>query len=227
MYFKEKTINKLEQDGFTFFLNPHELRDITYHLKKNTYNIYRPYDDAEKCLLYKKEMPNLILYEIKSPIALRHQDILGALFSLQIDEHLFSDIIIENNSYYFYTFAYMKPYFQQELRTIHHANIILIEKNIDLLKDFHQQFDEITIICSSMRIDNTVAKIIHTNRSNIKDLIKNQKILYNDEILINGSKTISENDTFSIRKFGKYRLSKIDGNTKKNNLILKILKYKS
>ena len=224
MYLIEKSINKLYQDGYTFFLNPKELKDVTNHLKKNDYTIYKPYEDAEKCLLY-QELPELILYEIDSPIPLRHQDILGTLFSLQIDEHLFGDIIIWNNHYYFYTFKYMNTYFEMELIKIRNANINLIEKDISILNDYIPEFLEITIINSSLRIDSVIAKIIHTNRDTIKDLIKDKKIYYNYELLTNGTKNIQENDTFSIRKYGKYKFIQIEGNTKKNNLILKIHKY--
>ena len=61
MYLIEKTINKLYQDGYSFFLNPQELKEVTNHLKENTYNIYKPYPDAEKCILYTKEIPDLII----------------------------------------------------------------------------------------------------------------------------------------------------------------------
>ena len=225
MYLVEKMINKLYQEGYTFFLNPKELTDVTNHLKKNSYLIHRPYPDCEKSIVYQNSIPEIILYEIDSPIKLRHQDILGTLFSLQIDEHLFGDIIIWNNKYYFYTFKYMNTYFEMELKKIKNANISLIERDIDILLNYKPSFEEITIINSSLRIDSVIAKIIHTNRDTVKDLIKDKKIVYNYELLTNSTKNISINDTFSIRKYGKYKFISIDGNTKKNNLVLIIHKY--
>ncbi len=224
MYLVEKSINKLYQDGYTFFLNPKELKDVTNHFKKNSYCVYKPYEDAEKCILYQAK-PEIILYEIVTPIPLRHQDILGTLFSLQIDEHLFGDIIIYKDHYYFYTFKYMNTYFEMELKKIRNANIKLIERDTNLLKEYRPKYEEITIINSSLRIDSVIAKIIHTNRDTIKDLIKDKKIVYNYELLTNGTKNIQINDTFSIRKFGKYKFIEIEANTKKDSLLLKILKY--
>ena len=225
MYLIEKSINKLYQDGYTFFLNPKELNNVVNHLKKNSYNIYKPYPDCEKTILYQNELPDIILYEINSPIPLKHSDILGTLFSLQIDEHLFGDIIIWNNHYYFYTFKYMNTYFEMELKKIKNANINLIEKDIHILCEYQPDFLEITIINSSLRIDSVIAKIIHTNRNTVKDLIKDKKIIYNYELLTSSTKNIQVNDTFSIRKYGKYKFIEIEGNTKKDNLILKIHKY--
>lgn len=225
MYLTEKSINKLYSDGFTFFLNPQELKEVKNHLKKNTYNIYKPYDDAEKCIIYQNNIPELTLYEIKCPIKIRHQDILGTLFSLGIDEHLFGDIVINNNHYYFYTFKYMNTYFEMELKKIRNANISLLEKDLNELSIYKAEFKEITIINSSLRIDSVISKIIHTNRDTIKEYIKDKKIIYNYQLLTNGTKNINIGDVFSIRKFGKYKFIGIDGNTKKNNLILKIHQY--
>ncbi len=225
MYLIEKNINKLYQEGYTFFLNPKELNDVINHLKKNSYNVFKPYSESEKCIIYKDKIPEIVLFEIDSPIPLKHSDILGSLFSLQIDEHLFGDIIIWNNKYYFYTFKYMNTFFEMELKKIKNANITLIEKDNNILCEYEPCFLEITIINSSLRIDSVIAKIIHTNRDTVKDLIKDKKIMYNYELLTNGTKNISINDTFSIRKFGKYKFIEIEGNTKKNNLVLKIHKY--
>ena len=225
MYLTEKTINKLYQDGFTFFLNPQELKEVTNHLKKNTYNIYKPYPDAEKCILYTNNIPDIILYEIVITVPIRHQDILGSLYSLKINDNLFGDIIINNNRYYFYTFRYMQTFYEMEFTKIKNSYIKLIEKDINYLDNYEPNFKELKVITSSLRIDNVLSKIIHTNRDNIKDLIKDKKIIYNYEILKNGSKQINENDTFSVRKIGKFKFNKIITTTKKENLIISILQY--
>ncbi len=225
MYLVEKTLNKLYQEGYSFFLNPQELKEVTNHLKKNTYHIYKPYPDAEKCLIYKDTIPDIILYEIIINTPIRHQDILGSLYSLKINDNLFGDIIIDNNHYYFYTFKYMNTFYEMEFTKIRNSHIKLIEKNINYLEKYQPHFNEIKIIVSSLRIDNVLAKIIHTNRDNIKDLIKEKKIIYNYEILKNGAKQINENDTFSVRKIGKFKFKEIIASTKKENLIISILQY--
>jgi RNA-binding protein YlmH len=225
MYLVEKTINKLYQEGSTFFLNPQELKEVTNHLKKNTYNIYKPYPDAEKCIIYKNNIPDLILYEIVINTPIRHQDILGCLYGLKINDNLFGDIVIDNNHYYFYTFKYMQTFYEMEFTKIKNAKIKLLEREINYLNNYQPHFNEIKIIVSSLRIDNVLAKIIHTNRDNVKDLIKDKKITYNYEILKNGNKQIKENDTFSVKKIGKFKFDKIIANTKKENLIISILQY--
>lgn len=225
MYFIEKTINKLYSDGYTYFLNPKELKDVTNHLKKNTYNIYKPYESSEKNIIYLKDIPSLILFEIIISVNIKHQDILGSLYSLGIEDNLFGDIIIHDNHYYFYTFQNMKTYFEMEFTKIGKNNISLITQDINYLNDYEPSFLPITIINSSLRIDSVIAKIIHTNREKVKELIKEKKIIYNYDLLKDNSIVLKPGDTFSIRRFGKYKFNKIISNTKKDNLVIEILKY--
>ena len=224
MYLIEKTINKLYNNGYTFFLNPRDLKEVSNHLKKNSYEVYKPNNYSEKNIIYIKK-PEVVLIQIKTKALLRHQDILGSLFSLKIDDGLFGDIIITNNNYYFYTFKEMKIFFQNELKKIGKNNVELEEKNIDFLNDYVPFYDEIKVITSSLRIDSVIPKIIHTNRDGIKKLIKDKKILHNYELLKDGSKKLTIGDTFSIKKHGKYKFDSIITNTKKDNIIINILKY--
>ena len=99
MYYIQKNINKLNTTGSTFFLDPKELMEIKSKLKKNEYNIYYPYKDSEKVILYKNNEPEVLLYEIKIKEPVRHQDILGSIYSLGIDKELFGDILIINNHF--------------------------------------------------------------------------------------------------------------------------------
>ena len=226
MYLVQKMLNKLFSEDYTFFLDPKDLKEVTNHLKKNTYSIYKPYPDSEKNIIFINEEPDIILLEIKTNSPLRHQDILGTLYSLRIDDSLFGDIIITNNHYYFYTFRYMQTFFEMELTKIKNTNVELIEQDINLLKDYHLDYEEITLITSSLRCDLVLSKLAQTNRDNIKEMIKDKKIYLNYELLKDNSKLLHENDVFSIRKIGKFKFNSISNQTKKGNLVIKILKYK-
>ena len=225
MYLYEKNISKLNNFGNTFFLDPRELKEVTNHLKKNSYFIYKPYIDSGRNILYKKEEPEVLLYRIKSKKELRHQDILGSLYSLKLDIGLFGDIIIDNDNYYIYVLAIIRNTFETDFKKVGNTNIELEELPIDYLKDYTHNYEEFTVITSSLRIDTVISRVIHTNRDSIKDLIKDKAIIYNYELLKETSKTISPGDTFSIRRIGKYKYIETVKNTKSDNLIIKIYKY--
>ena len=226
MYLVEKSINKLNSLGNTFFLDPRELKEVVNHLKKNSYNIYKPYIDSERNILYKDNIPEVILYEIKSKKELRHQDILGSIYSLNLDISLFGDIIIKDNKYYIYVLGIIRNTFETDFKKVGNTNIELVEKELSLLEDYTHEYEEIELIVSSLRLDTVISRVIHTNRDEVKDLVKEKYILYNYEILKDYSKTIKEDDVFSIRKYGKYKFIEIVKSTKSDNLIIKILKYK-
>ena len=226
MYLVEKNINKLNNFGSTFFLDPKELKEVTDHLKKNTYEIFKPYIDSEKNILYKKDIPEVLLYEIISKKELRHQDILGSIYSLNLDISLFGDIIIIDDRYFIYVLSHIRNTFETDFKKIGNTNIELKEIDLDYLKNYTHEYVELEVIVTSLRIDTVIARIIHTNRDSIKDLIKDKKIIYNYELLKDNSKIIKENDTFSIRKIGKFKYVGIVKNTKSDNYIIKVLKYK-
>ena len=225
MYLVEKTINKLNSYGHTFFLKPNELDEVIHHLKKNSYEIYKPYPYSEKNILYKNRFPEVVLFEIITPTELRHQDIMGSLYSLKIEDNLFGDIVINNDHYYVYILENYRYYFESELNKISNVDIKLHEVPLDTLDNYITKFEYLKIITSSLRLDSVIAKTIKTNRDTVKDLIKDKKVIYNYELLKDPDKLIKENDTFSIRKIGKFKFNKIIANTKKDNLILEILKY--
>ena len=112
-----------------------------------------------------------------------------------------------------------------EFTKIKNTHIELIEKDLHELDNYKPSFEEIIIINSSLRIDSIIAKIIHTDRDNVKELIKDKRIIYNYEILKKNDKILHQGDIFSIRKNGKYIFDDIINTTKKENLIIRILKY--
>lgn len=226
MYTIEKNLNKLKHNQPTFFLDPTEQQELKKKLKKDTYKIYKPYIDSEKNIFYIKEEPKIILYEIKAKIRLEHREILGTIFSLNISGELFGDIIIKDDHYYIYVIESIAPYIKNNLITIKNSKIELIEHPIEILKNYKKQFETITIISSSNRIDTVIARLIQTSRQNILEKIKNKEITLNYQILKNNSYILKENDVFSIKKFGKFQYIGIKKETKSKNYIIECKKYK-
>ena len=108
---------------------------------------------------------------------------------------------------------------------VRNSSVELVSLDISYLEDYERDYEEIELIVSSERIDTVISSIIHSNRNVIKDKIKDKEILLNHETLKNLSYVLKENDTFSIRKIGKFKYIGIIKNTKSGNYIVKILKY--
>lgn len=225
MYKIEKNYNKLINSYSTYFLNPKESNELKGKLKKEKYLIFKPTLDSEKVIFYKKNEPIICLYEIITNNTLKHQDILGALFSLNIDESMFGDIIIDNNRYYIFILKEIENYLISSLNKIGRYNISLNKLDSNYLKKYKRKYEEIELIVSSLRIDTVIGRLIHVNRDIIKDKIKDKEILLNYDLLKNNSYKLKENDIFSIKKFGKYKFKRIINSTKKDNLIIIIDKY--
>ena len=225
MYTIEKSLNKLNRNQPTFFLDPKEQLELKKKLKKGSYQIYKPYIDSEKSIFYTTNEPRVVLYEIKSKIPLKHREILGTIFSLNITSELFGDIIVKDNHYYVYVLEQIAPFIKNNLLKIKNTNIELIETPLETLKDYKKEYEKIQIITSSLRIDTVIARLIQTSRPNVIEKIKNKQIILNYDILKNNSYQLKENDVFSIRRHGKYKYIKKIKQTKNNNYIIECYKY--
>lgn len=225
MYKIEKYVEKLQNGEPTFFLNPIEAIELKGKLNKNQYKVYSPTKDSEKVIFYKKREPNIALYEINTNNKLKHQEILGSIFNLDIDESMFGDIIIDNNHYYIFINGLIEDYFITNFNKIGKYSISLNKIDTNFLKDYERSYEKIELIVTSLRIDTIISRIIHTNRESIKDKIKNKEIYLNHDLLKNNSYKLKENDIFSIRKYGKYKFIKVINTTKKDNFVILIKKY--
>ena len=56
-------------------------------------------------------------------------------------------------------------------------------------------------------------------------MIKKKEIILNYDFLKNDSYKLKDNDTFSIKKIGKFKFNKVLKTTKSNHIIIEVLKY--
>ena len=224
IYTVEKIVEKVLYSNSTNFVEIKYLNRVKKDLKNVKYNIYEPFSGATKIILYNK-MPNIKIYEIISNNDLRHQDILGTLYSLNISDEMFGDVVIWNNRYFIIILSSIDNYIKSNLTSIKNSKVDLIEKDPYYLKDYKQEYEECIIIVPSIRVDVIVSKIINSSRSNALEKIKNGDIYLNYELLTKPTYMLKENDIFSIRKYGKYKFLGEINRTKKGSLVVKYLKY--
>lgn len=224
IYTVEKIVEKVLYSNSTNFVEIKYLNRVKKELKNVKYNMYEPFIGATKVILYNK-MPNIKIYEIVSSNDLRHQDILGTLYSLNISDEMFGDVVIWNNRYFIIILSSIDNYIKSNLISIRNSKVDLIEKDPYYLKDYKQEYEEFNIIVPSIRVDVIVSKIINSSRSNALEKIKNGDIYLNYELLTKPIYMLKENDIFSIRKYGKYKFNGIINETKKGNIIVNISKY--
>lgn len=224
IYLVNKNVEKIIRGNSTNFLDLKIQNMIKRKLGKEKYKVYSPYKDSEKVIFYTSERPNVLLYEIKSSIILKHQEIMGTLFSLGIDTSLYGDILIIDNHYYIYILDILENYLLSNLTMIKNSRVELEKRDIEYLSDYERKYEIIEIIVSSERIDTVTAHLIHTNRQEIIKKIRNKEVLVNYDYPKN-SCILKENDVFSVRKYGKYKYIGIVNKTKKNNIVVRVFKY--
>lgn len=224
-YSIKRFLDKLNRGEATGFLDPLEYKMITSKLKKNQYQTYNVYPDADRKILYVNSVPSIKLFKINVSGKLRHQDIMGALYSLNLDKNVFGDIIIDEDNYFFYVLDNMSFYVKNNLCMIGNSSITLEEVSLNFFDNYNRKYEVLSIVVPSLRIDAVISKIIGTSRKNMLEIIKNKEVILNYSILKNESVLLKPGDIFSIRKYGKYKFSNVLKSTKKDNIIIEYFKY--
>lgn len=225
VYKINNVVEKIKTGKNTQFLDGRELKLVTGKLKKNEYNVYYPYKDSEKVMLYTGKVPKVKLFKIYTVENIRHQDILGSLFALNIDSSYFGDIVLYNDYYYVFVSEDLALYIKDNLKMIGNKKVSLEEVNLSVLDNYERKYEEKEMIISSLRVDNVVSGIINTSRKVALDKIKNKEVIVNYGVMNKNSYILKESDIFSIRRYGKYKFVGIVKSTKKNNFIVRYLKY--
>lgn len=221
----KNSIEKLLDEKSTLFLDKKEQKQIQRILKKKQYQIFIPYEDADKVILYKESLPNIVLFKIKCPEKIRHQDVLGSVLSLGIDSSYIGDIVFYQGSFYIYVLNEISTFLKNNWINIAKYKVKLIEEDLSVLQDYKKEYEELEIQVSSLRVDNVLSSLCNLSRKQISEKIKNKEVFVNDEILTKNFYSLKENDTFSIRKYGKFKYKNTKKETKKQKLIIEVLKY--
>ena len=92
--------------------------------------------------------------------------------------------------------------------------------------DIKNEFEDLNIIVSSIRLDNFVAEIANCSRTNASDLISEGRVFVNSINEFKDSKKINIGDLITIRGKGKFIFDGIEKETRSGRYLLNMRKYK-
>ncbi len=231
---------KLSEKGRTVysqFLTEHECAVATAELNRLMFRNYLfdgIFDGAERKILcvyseyFKPETEDfpmkLVTFEFRKESKLSHRDFLGALMSLGIKRETIGDIVIDNGIAQIAVSETVQNLIASEIRKIGNTGVRFNERFPGLLTKLHN-FKEISGTVPSLRLDAIAGLALNLSRGKISSVIKGNGIEVNSVMKYDCSYILDEGDVFSVRGFGKYKLSEISGTTKKGRIHIIVLKY--
>lgn len=214
----------------TDFLDPYEVylaKSILNRFEDISYSVDGGYEESERKIiyiyqsyLYENTINDLVAFQFNLENKISHKDILGSLLGLGIERRKIGDIIISNNVYSFFVKRELSDFIEFNFKKVNKYNVKLERVNsVDIPE---KDYEINKLIISSLRLDTFLSNLLRMSRANAQELIKQEKVKVNFKSENKSSYILEEGDLLSIRKFGRFIFSEIEGTTKKDNYIVKI-----
>ena len=196
---------------------------------------YGGYDGAARTLCgffggtYAEELPKeelfplcAVTFSFRKSEGLSHRDFLGAILSVGLERSAVGDILVaEDHAAVFCTDA-AKP-LVMDIVKIGRSGVSPSEGITNALPE--PKFETLDRTVSSLRLDCIVGACANISRERSAALVKSGQVSADHSVCINVSASVREGEIVSIRGFGRFRVSKIAGETKKGRIRVVIEKF--
>ena len=236
-----KTKNKIT---YTDFLNISEISVVKKLLKEEriqNYIIYGGKEETDRSLLifypekFSKEMVEknfekifeVIRIKLPNNIKYDHREFLSGIMKLGIIREKFGDIIVTDFGADIIVLSEISNILLNDLKTL--TRFRKSEITIQSIKDLsllENEYEDINIIVSSIRLDNFVAELANCSRNNSEEIINEGRVFINSINEFKASKKINVNDIITIRGKGKFIFDGIEKETRSGRYLLNMRKYK-
>ena len=150
-------------------------------------------------------------------ISIQHRDILGAFLGLGIDRKKIGDIIVVPNTFQLIIAKELSTFTMLHLTKVNNASVSLKERPFSALLEKQETWHESTHTVSSLRLDVLVKEIYQMSRNKAVQLIEANRVKVNFTEVDDPAIQLIEGDLISVRGYGRSKLVRIDGKTRKNN----------
>jgi len=166
--------------------------------------------------------PITITFNTKFSKPPTHRDYLGAVLGLGFDRIKIGDIRVADSMAVMYVVDDIADYICTNLIEV--GRVKVTAKCGDCLLDEQHQGVNMKINVASLRVDAVLAAIFKLSRNKAGDVIDAEKVFVNWR-LASKAQILSDSDILTIRGLGRVRIVGEDGRSKKDRIILNIIKY--
>lgn len=219
---------------FSRFLNEREQSVAAAAARANNADpiFYGGYDGAARTLCgffegtYAEELPKEELFPLcavtfsfkkfdKKSGALSHRDVLGAILGVGLERSAVGDILVSED----YAVVFCTDAAKQLLMDIVKIGKSGVTAAEGIARELPKpQFETLDRTVSSLRLDCIVGACANISRERSASLVKSGQVCADFLTSLNVSAGVKEGGIISIRGFGRFKLSKIVGETKKGRI---------
>lgn len=164
-----------------------------------------------------------VTFSFRGKDKLTHRDFLGALMSLGVKRDQIGDILVAEGA----AVIFASKTVVSLLSEIEKVGRVGVRLQSGICIDLPQQeFDEISVICASNRIDAVISAVCGLSREKSAALIKAGAVVINGVQCSSVSENVAEGDIFSVKGYGKFIFDSVGNLTKKGKNHIIIKKYK-
>lgn len=145
---------------------------------------------------------------------IKHRDVMGAIHNIGLNYNRIGDIIVREDTIFIFVDSSIADYLIMNFSKIGRAVLSFSIANSLSDINIEKEYQSLSIVCSSHRLDSIVSKIISKSRSKTKEILKKEFVKLNHTVVINGEKNCKIGDMISIRRYGRYILKDSIQNTK-------------
>jgi len=220
------------------FLSPAERAVIERNLPKMRdcrYTFWGGYDDAERTMFvcfpdYAEFDANEILITVleirgREIERLSHRDFLGSVLALGIKREKIGDILPADDKCLMFVSSDISEYICENLLKIGNTGVSIAVATTQTAEIPERETLEITGTVANVRLDAILAVALKVSRGIAAEYITAENVQVNWVMVAQVSHRVAENDIFSVKGFGRFRLKTIGNLSKKGRQHILIEKY--
>lgn len=244
LFDKIALVEKQNKIQITDFLSPVELeilKDVLKMINFKNYEIYGGPSNSQRniIIIFPEKLESLFKEKkfdfnsilncvriINADEEYDHKVYLGGLIKLGIKREKIGDIVVYEKGADIVVNKEITKFLISNLNELTRFKKSSIEViDIKDIIEKEQEFKELKIIVSSLRLDNIVSELAKTSRNKASEILKQERVFINYKNETKPTKLVQEKDLITVRGIGKFIIDEVSGNTRSGKYVLMIKKY--